>query len=161
MPKTNRRRRNAGRLAPDVFSELELRLGDEHPLHRLLHSNPKLQLRTRRIAKLARKIEPRVQQKEWMTFCDERANLHTEELEIAYNLGFQNGALAAHAERFPNAAPRGSQEASLARDVRALLLFVSVSRDRAAATLLSLALALLRSKRVAHPRRKGTRSVRH
>ena len=161
MPKNNRRRRNLGHRAPDVFSELEPRLGDEHPLHRLLHSDPTLRLRAKRIAKLARKIEPRVQQNDWMTFCDERANLHSEELEIAYNLGFQNGTLAASADRLPNAPRRGSREASLARDVRTFLLFTPVSRNQAAATLLSLALALLRSKRLAHPRRRRRTSVRH
>lgn len=151
MAATKRARARNKRLERDYFSELaRADPGEEHPLHALLHRNLGHRRREKRIARIARKIELRVPTRDWLVFSDERARLHADELQIAFNVGYQSGATAAHAEALSTPTPR---EARLARSIRARLMSASLPPERAAVMLLALALALLRTER--HSRLSG------
>lgn len=130
----------------DFFSELEIDPGEGHPVHGMLHREPRFRRLYRRAATLAGRVEPQVKTRDWMAFMDGRSTLHEAEIQATFNLGFENGVLLGRAEGLTRIAGHQKQnrrEKEFRLALRSLLTKVGLPSDRAALPLLELAWALM------------------
>lgn len=169
----HRRRRRADvdvthvrRLVPNtsrnVFAEFEPDAPEGHPVHELIHRDPKLRRLLRSAATLAKRVEPQVRVRDWIRFMDSRSVLQEAELQATFGVGFQQGMVAGRIDALKRDAPHRKEdrrEQVLRRGIQSLLLKVGAP-ERAVALLLEFAWALVSSARSIAPSRSNTKSRR-
>jgi hypothetical protein len=150
----------------NFFAEIDTPdLGEGHPLHQMLHREPRFRRLYRRVVALGRRVEPQVKAKDWMALMDSRSVLNEAEIQAAFNLGFENGVLLGRADGLKRiGGHRDRREEDLRRTVRSLLMKVNVPHEEAALMLLELAWALVMGEPIFGPpraRAKKRRATRH
>jgi flagellar biosynthesis/type III secretory pathway protein FliH len=127
------------------FAEMAPLSSDKlHPIDALLEREPHLRKVARRTARLLAKLQEQANPANLLEFEAERTLLDTARVEVAFNLGFENGLVLGRAEglRQTTRRSRDGKEKALLADLRAALAATRASPHRASLLLQELALAL-------------------
>jgi hypothetical protein len=114
-----------------------------HPVDRFLEREPRLRKIARRARRLLSKIQDQAKPADLLEFEAESTLLDASRVEVAFNLGFENGLVLGRAEGMRRGAQfqRDRDERVLLLDLRAVLAKTQASPARTAALLLELAWA--------------------
>lgn len=137
-----------GRLWPkrDYFSQLRRQLPEEHPIDVLIEQAPAVRKLSRHVLRLRRQVAAQVADKErWIRYADARLNLAGLREELAFNLGFELGAVTARTEglgRRGRRTPETAEERTFRRAVHDALMVGTLPAERRLAVLIETAWAL-------------------
>ncbi len=147
------------------FAEIATLSPDEpHPVDRLLEREPHLRRAARRTGRLLAKVQAQVKPADLLAFEAEQTLLDGARVEVAFNLGFENGLVLGRADTLRQIARRARdrREKALVADLRAALARTQASPGRTAVLLLELAWAfVLGAVPPAPGRRREPASGRH
>lgn len=128
------------------FAEIAALSPDEpHPIDRLLERESHLRRVARRIGRLLAKVQAQVEPADLLAFEAEQTLLDSARVELAFNLGFENGLVLGRADALRQVARRSRdvKEKALVAELRAALARTPASAGRTAAVLMELAWALV------------------
>lgn len=116
-----------------------------HPVDRLLEREPHLRKIGRRTGRLLAKVQSQVNPADLLAFEAEQTLLDAARIEVAFNLGFENGLVQGRADALRQIARRSrdGKEKALVADLRAVLARTRASPSRTAVLLLELAWGLV------------------
>jgi len=128
------------------FAEIAAPSPDQqHPVDRLLERERHLRKIARRTGRLLAKIQAQVKPADLLAFEAEQTLLDNARVEVAFNLGFENGLVLGRADALRQIA-RGShdgEEKALVADLHAALARTQASPGRTAVVLMELAWAFV------------------
>lgn len=124
----------------NFLAELDPRLRDTRAIDDLARESVHLRRLQAAVRKRSGPIRSRIGRKAWVEFADARSALQAAEFELAFNLGFENGLIAAQTRLHRRAA--SEPERQLREDLRGLLAGAVLPRNRLLALLLEFSRAL-------------------
>jgi hypothetical protein len=143
----------------NFLAELDPELRDSRAIDDLARESVHLRRLHAAVRALSRPIRSRIGRKAWVEFGDARSALQAAEFELAFNLGFENGLIAAQT-KLPR---RGASEPErqLHQELRRLLAGAALPGNRLLALLLefSRALALAPLEDLRHKKPSGRESA--
>jgi hypothetical protein len=128
----------------NYFAEIEPHPSDEHPVLSRIDSAPSLRPLRAKARGFLDRLRSRTHSRDILGFEAARNHLDTARVEVAYNLGFEAGAMIGRAEglRYRLGPRKSRNEQNLLLELRALLSRASASRDRIQALLLEICWSL-------------------
>jgi hypothetical protein len=97
--------------SPNYFAELEPRSQESHPVDVTMARDPDLRRIRRRAKRCLERLQASADSGSLLDFEAERNHLDSARVEVAYNLGFENGLLAGRAEGLRRSARRARDPA--------------------------------------------------